>query len=112
MKFSEILDGLQKCGRIYERTSWNEHSEGKTFIARQIPQQLSTGIVKKMSSLPLDAIDAIVGNPYSDFDLNLLSFHDQVLIIRADYNGSSATQYNPTWEDIFATDWELCEFNK
>ena len=107
MKFSEIIEGLQN-GRVYARTKWNENCAGaeKTYIARQVPQSLSGGVVKDMTSLPVLARELITKHDAA-VNPGCLAFYDQVLIIHSTWDGSFATGYTPTWEDIFAEDWQI-----
>lgn len=103
MKFAEVIEGLKK-GHLFAREKWYNGICEQNYIVAHIPQKLSPEIVRKMTSLPLDAIDAVVGHG-SNGDHGWLTFHDQVLIIRSSVLGSFATSYTPSWEDIFAEDW-------
>lgn len=109
MKFSEVIEALQK-GSVCTREAWDEEAKRSAscsyyqkYIVRQIPQEIASDIVPKMTSLPdaaKDLIDAS-GN-------RTIRYHDQVLCINAGPNFSSnATSYTPTWEDIFADDWQI-----
>lgn len=104
MTFDQILAGL-KNGHLFVRQGWNDSAE-RVFIVRQIPQTLSQSIVQKMTSLPLSAIDAITGWENMNDTQQWLNFHDQVLLVRLSLFDTNATSYTPTWEDIFASDWE------
>ena len=95
MKFSEIIDRLNE-GETFRRCSSPAWS-GK-FIVKQIPQTVPAEVVPRMTSLP-DHAKAFIG-----------TMGDQVLLVEAndDCPKPHATYYIPTWEDIFADDWQVC----
>ena len=101
MKFSEIIDRFNEGKAVarFSSPAW----AGK-FIVKQIPQTIPAEVVPRMTSLPDHAKDVIgtIGD-------GSISYHDQVLIIEAndDCSKSYATSYIPTWEDIFADDWQV-----
>ena len=101
MKFSEIIDKLND-GEMFRRSSpaW----AGK-FIVKQIPQTVPAGVVPRMTSLP-DHTKAVI----ETMGDGSISYHDQVLLVEANDGcpKSHATYYIPTWEDIFADDWQVC----
>ena len=102
MKFSEIIDRLND-GEMFLRYS-SPAWAGK-FIVKQIPQTVPAEVVPRMTSLP-DYTKAVIGTMGD----GSISYHDQVLLVEAN-NGcpkSHATYYIPTWEDIFADDWQVC----
>ena len=106
MKFGDIISEMI-AGKTVRRGAWWLDK----FIVRQIPQTISPDIVPRMTSLPdmakshikQSALDA------SEPGGGSISYHDQVIAI--DVNPSTgdcrATYYIPTWEDIFAEDWEV-----
>ena len=91
MKFSEIIDRLNE-GEAFSRYS-SPAWAGK-FIVKQIPQTVPAEVVPRMTSLP-DRAKAVIGT----IGDGSISYHDQVK--------SHATSYIPTWEDIFADDWQV-----
>ena len=101
MKFSEIIDRLNE-GEAFSRYS-SPAWAGK-FIVKQIPQTVPAEVVPRMTSLP-DRAKAVIGT----IGDGRISYHDQVLIIEVndDCSKSHATSYIPTWEDIFADDWQV-----
>lgn len=102
MKFSEIIDGLNK-GHAYTRQT--EAWWGKCIV-KQIPQTVSKEVVPKMTSLPESIKQKISTVGKDDEFLGTISYHNQVLIVTLnDYERVTATSYSPTWEDIFADDW-------
>lgn len=107
MKFTEVIDGLGQ-GLAFSRKKWEFLRIGEKiirrgcFIVRQIPQSIPADVVPKMTGLP-DCAKWIL----ADIGDGAISYRDQVLIIECDGNGENlATSYIPTWEDIFADDWE------
>lgn len=102
MKFSEIIDDLNR-GYTFRRCS--DPAWAGKFIVKQIPQTVPAEVVPRMTSLP-DHAKAVIGT----IGDGSISYHDQVLIIEAndDCSKSQATSYIPTWEDIFADDWQAC----
>ena len=101
MKFSEIIDRFNEGKAVarFSSPAW----AGK-FIVKQIPQTIPAEVVPRMTSLP-DHAKAVIGTRGD----GSISYHDQVLIIEAndDCSKSYATSYIPTWEDIFADDWQV-----
>lgn len=107
MKFAEVIDGLGQ-GLAFSRKKWeflrigNDVIRRGRFIVRQIPQAIPAGIVPKMTSLPDSAKELLmcIGD-------GAIRYRDQVLIVECDGHGENvATSYSPSWEDIFAEDWE------
>lgn len=101
MKFSEIIDDLNR-GYTFRRCS--DPAWAGKFIVKQIPQTVPAEVVPRMTSLP-DCAKAFIGTMGD----GSISYHDQVLIIEVndDCSKSYATSYIPTWEDIFADDWQV-----
>lgn len=102
MKFSEIIDRLNdgEMFRRYSSPAW----AGK-FIVKQIPQTVPAEVVPRMTSLP-DYAKTVIGTMGD----GRISYHDQVLLVETNDGclKSHATYYIPTWEDIFADDWQVC----
>lgn len=102
MKFSEIIDRLNEgeTFRRYSSPAWADK-----FIVKQIPQTVPAEVVPRMTSLP-DHTKAVIGTMGD----GSISYHDQVLLVEANDGcpKSHATYYIPTWEDIFADDWQVC----
>lgn len=98
MTFAEVIEGLkngQNFTRIYSSTL-----NGK-FITMQIPADIPTDVISKMTSLN-DGAKAILGT-VGDCQIH---YRNQVLMInKVDGEKNIATYYTPTWEDIFADDW-------
>ena len=106
MKFKDIIDSIND-GKTVRRRCWGLNS----FIVRQIPQTISPDIVPQMTSLPSMAkehIHASVADA-SEPGGGSISYHDQVIIISVNplTGDAVATYFIPTWEDIFAEDWEI-----
>lgn len=100
MKFSEIIDRM-KSGEMFTR--YGVDSFVGKFIVAQVASDIPKEVVPKMTSLPEFAKQHIgtVGH-------GGINYHDQVLIVScADGRTTTATSYTPTWEDIFAEDWEV-----
>ena len=97
MKFSQMIERLNE-GELLAREAW----AGGTCIVKQIPQTVAAEVVPRMTSLPREAKKALNGT---------LTYHDQVLLLRIGNFGkeASATDYIPSWEDIFAEDWRTIE---
>lgn len=114
MKFSEVIEGLKE-GRSFTREAWMAEATNITanyyrvkHIVCQIPQIIPPDIVPKMTSLPKAAKELC---SYSG--CHTISYHDQVLCITAGPSiSATATYYIPTWEDIFAEDWVMDEFDE
>lgn len=100
MKFAEIIDGLKE-GIAYRR--YNKAEFWDRVVVMRIPQTVSKEVVPKMTSLP-DSVKKAVGGISGH---GTITYHDQVLVMTMRGNMPvSATSYVPTWEDIFAEDWE------
>ncbi len=106
MTFGDIIKEL-KDGKTVHRSSWWFDK----FIVRQIPQTISSDIVPKMTSLPDMAKKHIEQNANDSAKTGggSISYHDQVIQVNIDLidGNCRATYYIPTWEDIFAEDWEV-----
>lgn len=106
MNFGEIINEL-KSGKTVRRGTWWFDK----FIVRQIPQTISPDIVPRMTSLPDMAKEHIKQSALdaSEPGGGSISYHDQVIIISVNptTGDCTATYYIPTWEDIFAEDWEV-----
>ena len=99
MNFAEVIKGLQE-GRNFTRHSAH-HLVGKV-ITMQIPADIPSEVIPKMTSLN-DGIKARLST-IGDCQIH---YRNQVLIInQVDGEPNTATYYNPTWEDIFAEDWQ------
>lgn len=97
MDFKQVIDGLKE-GKCFMRTAWQD---GKV-ITKQIPADIPTGTIPKMQSLSDDAKEmlASVGDKQ-------IHYRTQVIqITEGEDGGNIVTYYVPTWEDIFADDWE------
>jgi len=100
MKFAEIIDGLKE-GIAYRR--YNKAEFWDKVIVMQIPQTVPEEVVPKMTSLP-ESVKKAVGRVGCG---GTITYHDQVLVMTMNGNKPvSATSYVPSWEDIFADDWE------
>lgn len=98
MTFAEVIEGLKE-GRNFTRQG-SAMLNGK-FITMQIPADIPTDVIPKMTSLN-DHAKAIVGT-VGDCQIH---YRNQVLMInKVDGEPNVATYYIPTWEDIFAEDW-------
>lgn len=97
MKFSEVLDALKNGERLTNATL----SDMMAFIVRHTPTIVPAEVVPKMNSLPENAKNHI--NGYE------LQFIDQVLLVYWSpmQERYIATQYTPTWGDIFREDWTI-----
>lgn len=106
MKFKFIIDSIQE-GKTVRRSCWGLNS----FIVKQIPQTISPDIVPKMTSLPSMAKEHIHESIIDSTEPGggSISYHDQVIIITINpiTGDADATYYIPTWEDIFAEDWQI-----
>ena len=98
MIFAEVIEGLKK-GQNFTRIS-SPALYGK-FITMQIPADIPSDVIPKMSSLN-DRAKAILGT-VGDCQIH---YRNQVLMVnKVDGEENIATYYMPTWEDIFADDW-------
>ena len=98
MKFTDVINGLPK-GSNYTRFQ-APHFRGK-FITMQIPADIPTEVIPKMTSLN-DNAKARLGT-VGDCQIH---YRNQVLLINSvDGEPNVATYYFPTWEDIYADDW-------
>lgn len=98
MIFAEVIEGL-KNGQNFTRIS-SPALYGK-FITMQIPADIPTDIIPKLSSLN-DGAKTILGT-VGDCQVH---YRNQVLMVnKVDGEENIATNYIPTWEDIFADDW-------
>ena len=99
MTFAEVIEGLkngQNFTRIYSPVL------NRKFITMQIPADIPTDVIPKMTSLN-DGAKAIIGT-VGDCQIH---YRNQVLMVSMDDEENIATYYMPTWEDIFANDWTL-----
>lgn len=98
MKFSEVLEALRNGERLVNASL----SMKGAFIVRQVPQIVPQDVVPKMTSLPESAKESVM-------KYGPIEFHDQVLIVYWDneLGRSIATNYIPTWFDIFREDWTI-----
>lgn len=100
MNFAEVIKGLQE-GKNYTRYS-APHFYGKV-ISMQIPADIPSEVIPKMTSLN-DGIKAHLST-IGDCQIH---YRNQVLIInQVDGQPNTATYFIPTWEDIFADDWQV-----
>lgn len=97
MTFAEVIEGL-KSGQNFTRI-YSPVLNGK-FITMQIPADIPTDVILKMTSLN-DSAKAILGT-VGDCQIH---YRNQVLMVKIDSKENIATYYMPTWEDIFADDW-------
>ena len=98
MTFAEVIEGL-KNGQNFTR--FNSPFLNGKFITMQIPADIPTDVIPKMSSLN-DSAKAILGT-VGDCKVH---YRNQVLMVnKVDGEENIATYYMPTWEDIFADDW-------
>ena len=97
MKFSEVLEALRNGERLVNSTLSNMNA----FIVRQVPQIVPAEVVPKMTSLPDSAKEHMKGSE--------ISYQDQVLLVWwSDMQERYiATNYIPTWSDIFREDWTI-----
>lgn len=99
MKFAEVIEGLKE-GRNFTRQG-SAMLNGK-FITMQIPADIPSDVIPKMQSLndQAKAILCTVGDCQ-------IHYRNQVLVVnKVDGEQNIATYYVPTWEDIFAEDWQ------
>ena len=105
MKFTDVIEALQKGGAA---TRWLSPAFYGKKIVKQIPQTVPADVVPKMTSLPESFKAEIATTGKEDEFKGTISYHDQVLIVTInDLERVSATYYVPTWEDIFADDWQI-----
>ena len=98
MIFAEVIEGL-KNGQNFTRLN-SPLLNGK-FVTMQIPADIPTDVIPKMTSLNDHAKD-ILGT-VGDCQIH---YRNQVLMVnKVDGEPNVATYYMPTWEDIFADDW-------
>ena len=98
MIFAEVIEGL-KNGQNFTRID-SPALNGK-FITMQIPADIPTDVIPKMTSLN-DGAKAIL-ETVGDCQIH---YRNQVLMVnKVDGEENIATYYVPTWEDIFADDW-------
>ena len=98
MIFAEVIEGL-KNGQNFTR--FNSSFLNGKFITMQIPTDIPTDVIPKMTSLN-DGAKAIIGT-VGDCQIH---HRNQVLMVnQVDGEENIATYYMPTWEDIFADDW-------
>lgn len=97
MKFSEVLDALKNGERLVNGTLSNMGA----FIVRHNHNIVPAEVVPKMNSLPDSAKNCINGSD--------LEFIDQVLLVYWSpmQERYFATQYNPTWRELFREDWTI-----
>ena len=96
MTFAEVIEGL-KSGQNFTRI-YSPVLNGK-FITMQIPADIPTDVIPKMTSLN-DSTKAILGT-VGDCQIH---YRNQVLMVKIDGKENIATYYMPTWEDIFEDD--------
>lgn len=100
MKFAEVIEGLKR-GQNYTRYQDAPHFVGKV-ITMQIPADIPTEVIPKMQSLN-EGMKAMLGT-IGDQQIH---YRNQVLMVNiVDGEPNNATYYTPTWEDIFAEDWQ------
>lgn len=97
MTFEKVIKGL-KNGQNFTRI-FSPVLSGK-FITMQIPADIPTDVIPKMTSLN-DRAKAILGT-VGDCQIH---YRNQVIMVKIDGKENIATYYIPTWEDIFADDW-------
>lgn len=98
MTFVEVIEGL-KSGQNFTR-AYSPVFNGK-FITMQIPADIPTDVIPKMTSLN-DRAKAIL-ETVGDCQIH---YRNQVLMVNiVGGKENIATYYMPTWEDIFADDW-------
>lgn len=98
--FAEVISCLKNGGNA-RRKVWKCEKQ----IVMQRPQYVKQDFVQNMQSIP-SITKAMIGA----YGNGAISYHDQVLIITFSDDRSqpaTATSYMPTWEDIFAEDWEM-----
>lgn len=97
MTFAEVIEGL-KSGQNFTRI-YSPVLNGK-FITMQIPADIPTDVIPKMTSLN-DRAKAILGT-FGDCQIH---YRNQVLMVNiVSGKENIAIYYIPTWEDIFADD--------
>jgi len=103
-KFAQVIECLNNGGTAH-RIAWE--AEGDKEIMMQIPQRIAKDIVPKMTS-----VQDHIKTKLLTVGSGEIEYHDQVIIITFTDDGKTparATYYSPTWEDIFADDWQLSE---
>lgn len=98
MKFSEVLEALRNGERLT-----NSSLSGTGFIVRHMPTYVEKEVIPKMNSLPEETKEHLK-------DRGDIRFVDQVLLFQwSSMQGVYfATNYIPTWYDIFREDWTVC----
>ena len=82
-----------KCVR---RTSWPEG----TFVVKQVPADISSEIIPKMTSLPDSVKNLLLGRSAD------AAIHYRNQMVQIDCNGI-ANAWQPNAEDVFADDWQV-----
>lgn len=93
--FSSAVQWLktQKCIR---RTSWPEG----TFVVKQVPADIPSEIIPKMTSLPDSVKNLLLGRSAD------AAIHYRNQMLQIDRNGI-ANAWQPNAEDVFAEDWQI-----
>lgn len=101
MNFGEVIKGLKE-GHNYKRYDGGEKWFGKV-ITMQIPSDIPSHIIPNMQSLNCEMKTLL-----STCGDKQIHYNNQVLIVDiSDGTPNNATYYMPTWEDVFAEDWEV-----
>lgn len=93
--FSSAVQWLKALGCV-RRTSWPEG----TFVVKQVPADISSEIIPKMTSLPDSVKNLLLGRSAD------AAIHYRNQMVQIDRNGI-ANAWQPNAEDVFADDWQI-----
>lgn len=97
MTYSEALEFINE-GQCVSRRSWDRgNGERSMFICKQIPSEINGDNIMSLKSLPSSAKEVI-----TNWKMDKVTYVNQVVLVSRD---GFITQYIPSSEDLFATDW-------
>lgn len=96
MTFDKILEKL-RLGHVFTRLGWTP--EKMEVIFKQNEDHISKDFIPNLYSIPYYARKVFDGFP----EKTALHFKNQV--VKLDLFTGNATNYVPSWEDLFADDW-------
>ena len=92
--FGQAIEALKE-GKIVSRAGWN----GKgLFVFRQVPSEVPSEIIPKMTSLPQAVKEVFIKSGGS------IKYQNQFCIV---YPDNSLHGWQPSGSDALATDWEI-----
>lgn len=100
--FCGVIAAL-KDGKRVRRLSWDKD----VYIFRQVPSEISSDVVPKMTSLPQPVKDALMESFKDESkQIDSIYYNDQIAKVG---ESNLITGWSPLTEDIFAIDWVILD---